>query len=72
MNVTPVLKESRIFNTYVINDTGYINHTIRKNNTSARSRYMSHLQSYNTLFKRSQSSETGTISFIMIHVAKIT
>jgi len=28
--VTPVLKESRIFNMYVITDTGYINHTIRK------------------------------------------
>ena len=28
--VTPVLKESRIFNTYVKTDTGYINHTIRK------------------------------------------
>ena len=30
MSVTPVLKESRIFNTYVITDTGYINHTIQK------------------------------------------
>ena len=29
-SVTPVLKESRIFNTYVITDTGYINHTMRK------------------------------------------
>ena len=29
-SVTPVLKESRIFNTYVITDTGYINHTIQK------------------------------------------
>jgi len=29
-NVTPVLKVSRIFNTFVITDTGYINHTIQK------------------------------------------
>jgi len=32
--VTPVLKVSRMFNTYVITDTGYINHTMRKYNIS--------------------------------------
>jgi len=30
--VTPILKESRIFNMCVITDTGYINTTIRKYN----------------------------------------
>ena len=33
-SVTSALKESRIINTYVITDTGYINHTIRKYNIS--------------------------------------
>jgi len=70
--VTLVLKVSRIFNTYVITDTGCINHTIRKYNTSGRSGYMSHLKSYITLFMRNQSNETSTISFIMINVANIT
>jgi len=32
--VTSALKESRIINMYVITDTGYINHTIRKYNIS--------------------------------------
>ena len=32
--VTSALKVSRIINMYVITDTGYINHTIRKNNIS--------------------------------------
>jgi len=32
--VKPVLKVSRIFNTYVITNTGCINPTIRKYNTS--------------------------------------
>jgi len=66
-DVTPVLKVSRIFNTYVITDTGYINHTMRKYNIS---RDLESSQSYITLFMHSQSNETSTNGSIMIHVAK--
>ena len=69
-NCKPVLKVSRIFNTYIITDTRYINHTIRKIQHKSWFRYKSHLKSYIKLFKHSQSNETSTTSSTMIRVAR--
>jgi len=67
-HVTPVLKVSRILNTLVKTDTGYINHTIQKTTQVGIQIH----ESYITLFKHVQSNETSTTSLITIHIATIT